>query len=404
MADNKAYDLYQGDLNAELSEDDGKWVEAAKARAENIDLANNEELPSLFWDSKIDDPENPDVLAMEALMDELTAEERADNYKNRGNDCMKMPKNKYYVRNAVTFYTRALAEECGNKILESACLSNRAQAHILLGNNRKAFDDSWEAIQRNSDNIKAYFRGAKSGIEIKLFSEAASLCQAGLKCDPTNKDLQKLEEKAKAGIKKQWEEAKKLKQVKREAQMMFDALKQRGVQMGTDIYGSEGVKPVVDEEGNVLWQVIFLYPETMQSDVIQAASEESTLDDHLHAMFDPEVAPPLEWDSRREYTRDRLELYYQESAAPVLSDTALMQFLLRGTAADEGTSEVEGAQNWGSIKPRWVKVDTSKTLLEIIAQEGHVLPAHPIFHVVSIGTEFHKLFLSGMWDPKRAVQ
>eukprot|EP00959_Pyramimonas_sp_CCMP1952_P209614 4385603-Pyramimonas_sp.AAC.1 len=139
MAGNKEYDLYQGDVNAELTEDDGKWVEAAKTRAENIDLAKNEELPSLFWDSKIDDPENPDLLAMEALMDELTPEERAENYKNRGNDCMKMPKNKYYVRNAVTYYTRALAEDCGNKILESICLSNRAQAHILLGECRIAY-------------------------------------------------------------------------------------------------------------------------------------------------------------------------------------------------------------------------------------------------------------------------
>eukprot|EP00959_Pyramimonas_sp_CCMP1952_P413583 8666096-Pyramimonas_sp.AAC.1 len=49
----------------------------------------------------------------------------------------------------------------------------------------------------------------------------------------------------------------------------------------------------------------------MQSDVIQAASEESTLQDHLRAMFDPETAPPLEWDTKREYTRDRLEVYYQ---------------------------------------------------------------------------------------------
>eukprot|EP00976_Prorocentrum_cordatum_P059355 1175456-Prorocentrum_minimum.AAC.2 len=124
-------------------------------------------------------------------------------------------------------------------------------------------------MQNAGAATQAYFRGAKSGIEIKLFSEAVSLCQTGLKCDPTNKDLPKLEEKvcqrtlpcsvptnpaqrpshpgctygsAKAGIKKQWEEAKKIKQVKREAQMMFDALKQRGVQMGTDIYNSGGVK------------------------------------------------------------------------------------------------------------------------------------------------------------------
>eukprot|EP00959_Pyramimonas_sp_CCMP1952_P412316 8640239-Pyramimonas_sp.AAC.1 len=50
-------------------------------------------------------------------------------------------------------------------------------------------------MQNAGAATQAYFRGAKSGIEIKLFSEAVSLCQTGLKCDPTNKDLPKLEEK-----------------------------------------------------------------------------------------------------------------------------------------------------------------------------------------------------------------
>ncbi len=35
-------------------------------------------------------------------------------------------------------------------------------------------------------------------------------------------------------------------------------------------------------------------------------------------MFGPE-APPLDWDSQREYSRDRIEVYYLSHAATPLS-------------------------------------------------------------------------------------
>jgi predicted metal-binding transcription factor (methanogenesis marker protein 9) len=114
-------------------EDHARVSEAARARMENVDLNKDADLPSLFWDTKIDDPDNADMAAMAALMDELTPKERAENYKNRGNACMAHGKNKYYLRNAEAFYTRALAEACEDKELDSICLSNRAQANILLG-------------------------------------------------------------------------------------------------------------------------------------------------------------------------------------------------------------------------------------------------------------------------------
>jgi hypothetical protein len=43
-------------------------------------------------------------------------------------------------------------------------------------------------------------------------------------------------------VQKQWEDLKQMKQVKREMKQLFDALKQRGVQMGLDTYGSGGIK------------------------------------------------------------------------------------------------------------------------------------------------------------------
>jgi hypothetical protein len=53
---------------------------------------------------------------------------------NRGNECIKRAKgNKYYLKHAYDYYTKALGENGGDDKLDAVCLSNRAQAHLLLG-------------------------------------------------------------------------------------------------------------------------------------------------------------------------------------------------------------------------------------------------------------------------------
>lgn len=43
---------------------------------------NNQDLPSLFWDTMPEKPEeHPDYIAMQALAEESTPEERAENFK-----------------------------------------------------------------------------------------------------------------------------------------------------------------------------------------------------------------------------------------------------------------------------------------------------------------------------------
>ena len=77
-------------------------------------------------------------------------------------------------------------------------------------------------------------------------------------------------------------------------------------------------KPYVDEAGLVHWPLLFVYPETMQMDAVEDASEGDTLADHLDAMFSDD-APPLPWDSEHAYTRNNIEAYYLSHAARPLS-------------------------------------------------------------------------------------
>ena len=74
----------------------------------------------------------------------------------------------------------------------------------------------------------------------------------------------------------------------------------------------------MDEAGSVHWPLLFVYPETMQMDAVEDASEGDTLADHLDAMFADE-APPLQWDSEHAYTRNNIEAHYLSYAARPLS-------------------------------------------------------------------------------------
>lgn len=73
-------------------------------------------------------------------------------------------------------------------------------------------------------------------------------------------------------------------------------------------------KPEVDADGLVHWPVMFVYPETMQTDAVEDFLEADSLQLHLDVMFAPD-APPLHWDEERHYTRNRVELYYLSHAA-----------------------------------------------------------------------------------------
>ena len=84
---------------------------------------------------------------------------------------------------------------------------------------------------------------------------------------------------------------------------------------------------MVDADGLVHWPVMFVYPETMQTDAVEDFLEADSLQQHLDVMFAPD-APTLPWDEERHYTRNRLELYYLSHAAKPMHLDQLTEVLL----------------------------------------------------------------------------
>jgi tetratricopeptide (TPR) repeat protein len=60
---------------------------------------------------------------------------------------------KHYAE-AIDCYTRSINQNIRDPQHNSVCYANRAHVNLLLGNNRRAYEDAEEAIKLNQTNIK----------------------------------------------------------------------------------------------------------------------------------------------------------------------------------------------------------------------------------------------------------
>ncbi|KAK9833531.1 hypothetical protein WJX81_002203 [Elliptochloris bilobata] len=365
----------------------------------------NDDLPAAFWDAYPDNPDNPDLQAINALLEEATPEERAETYKNQGNDVLKRGtqlKKKFYLREASGLYTRGLDMRCRDAALVSALFANRAQAQLLLGNQRSALDDALAALRADDRNVKAHYRAARAATALGDFECAAAACDSGLALDPDSPDFRSLRDSAakQAAARKvssvtvdvaaEQRAAAEAAAARAPARHLAQVILNRGWRVGLPQLSVGTCKPILDADGQVHWPLMFVYPESMQTDVVEDAAESDTLADHLDAMFAPD-APPLQWDAAGEYTRARLELYYLAHAAAPLGLDELTEALHGCWPAGAADG---GPQRYGPRAARWVRVREAATLCEVLAAPDFVAPGLPVFFVVAGGTAYRDRFFA----------
>ncbi|XP_053099672.1 tetratricopeptide repeat protein 4 isoform X2 [Hemicordylus capensis] len=329
--------------------------------------------------SEIDPEQHPDLACLQSIVfdEEQTLEEQATAYKNEGNDYFK---EKDYKK-AVISYTEGLKKKCNDQELNAVLHTNRAAAQFYLGNYRSALNDAVAARKLKPNHFKAILRGALCHMELRHFAEAMIWCEEGLRINPKEKKL--LETRTKADRLKRTEERdlRKAKlQEKREGsqkEVLLKAIKDRNIKLSPlssvddsvmsaglakislDGFSSEsaiGAKVCLDENGNLTWPVLFLYPEHGQTDLISAFHEESRFIDHLMIMF--EELPP--WDVEKKYIPSELELYYE----------------------DEEKEEI-------------YQIDTQTTLLQVLQHQRYFIKAGtPTFLVLVKLAPFSKNYLS----------
>ncbi|CAN6286816.1 unnamed protein product [Urochloa humidicola] len=371
------------------------------------------------------------ALLMEPGAEPLTESEQADlagiaaikesaarEFKEQGNQFVRMGR-KHYAE-AVSCYTKAIAQMEPLSSLDAAAVAdasvlfaNRSHVNLLLGNHRRALDDAEQAIRLSPSSVKAYYRAVKAALALDLLPDAATFCRRGLEQDPANEEFKKLLSQVDAKLSEQERQRAKVAQAIAAAKDLAAVMEKRGVKLGEAAYQElTGVKkPKLDEQGVLHWPVLLLYPEVMSSDLVEDFQETDTFLPHLDVMFS-ESSPPLPWDDNHAYTRDSIELYYQGGFGKPLSKSEILRYLLEGTVdlkslpdgLLDGEDEEHGSSKSSTItsstegSSKWIKVKERETLQEVLQDKDFIIPAIPVFFVISRKSTFYKDFKVGNWS------
>ena len=391
---------------------------SAAADAESPPPAPSSTLPALFWsaengDDWMDDAhmDNPEFAALKAMLNEDPASPRelAEMHKSKGNESMKYKANPLYARYAVEHYTTGILVGCDDATLNSMLHSNRAYAALILKNYRKAHTDGVKAVEYDGTNVKGWYRAAKAALALEEFEECARLCVAGLDVESTNRDMKVLLRDAKRGVEKREAQARLDVDERARVSAYAEALRRKSIRIGPAVLGSGERWPTVDAHtGETTFWTLFVYPESMQTDVVEAVRESDALGAHLDALFDPS-APPLAWDSANAYRRESVEIYWQTNATVPYTYAQIETKMLdaagvtRRDADDDTRREIVDAEK--------TKVDSRDQFMRLIVDpqtttlgdlvknnKDFVIAGHVVLFVVAKGTAFRQQFLDGEWE------
>ncbi|CAI2181091.1 17447_t:CDS:2 [Funneliformis geosporum] len=259
---------------------------------EGGDLLKEMNTVPLFM-TEMPEEESDTLAALQTLIYDGPPEEVAENFKNQGNECFKVGKSQY--KDAIEYYTKALDTKCKDDKIIEACLTNRAAVNLELENFRKVLTDCSKALKLNSQNIKAYYRSAKALYALDKIEEAIDCCEHGLAVQSNNKALQD-------------EKGRNIKMIRTSK---TKALIEKSVRLDK-------------ETNNLIWPVIFSYPEYKESDFIESFNEEETFLKHLEVMFERHVP----WDKEKKYKAFQLSIYF-EYTLPTIGDTLPTTKLLK---------------------------------------------------------------------------
>lgn len=292
--------------------------------------------------------------------------------------------------------------------MRATLLSNRAQAHLVLGNDRRALSDALGATASDPKMTKAHFRAARAALRLREWRACESAIRAGTESvvdeDKASKGVLADFEALSLSLAKSESEALSAEKARLESEALARApslslarllVEQRKWRIGYPqlSVGAARNKPwAVD--GVVHWPLVFVYPESGATDAVEVASELEPISAHLDSMFgsfdDGESStsssssgvPPLPWDEAGAYrNRKDIELYYLSHATePLPNLEALVDVFHRGWP--EGLKAVP-PQRHGPRAAKAVKVDERKTLGEILSRGDFVVPGIPAFFVVS---------------------
>jgi len=262
--------------------------------------------------------------------DENTPDELAKNYKEDGNFNFKCKKYRF----AVASYTQGLLAKAEDALINTQLYTNRAASQYHLGNYRSSLIDCEKAIALVPSHMKAILRGCQCCFALKQYSNCQIWCDKGLKIDPKNEEIIKIRSESVRLYKEQERNERKRKaaQKKKEAAeaKVLDKVKSFNikVEQKKDTLSLEDMEPchpaalqkplhLHSETGELVFPVLFLYPEFGETDFIEEWSQSETIMQHIEVMFGDDAERPP-WDSQNRYRPENLVVYLESDDCKLL--------------------------------------------------------------------------------------
>lgn len=254
--------------------------------------------------------------------DENSPDELAKNYKEDGNFNFKCKKYRF----AIASYTEGLKAKSPDVEVNTQLLTNRAAAQFHIGNYRSSLLDCKAALLVTDTHMKAILRGAQCLFQLKHHTECQTWCDRGLKIDSSQAELLKIRTDS-ARIQKELDRdtrrrAAAEKKKKQEENQILEVIRQRGINVQKKIgdtltlsdlepcHPAAVQKRVHLDSGELVWPVLFLYPEIGETDFIEEFRESEKFEQHVDIMFGAAAERPP-WDQQSRYTPNSLVIYFE---------------------------------------------------------------------------------------------
>jgi len=234
------------------------------------------------------------------------------NYKEDGNQNFKLKKYRW----AIDAYTHGINQQCEDNLLNSILYNNRASAHYNLQNYRSALRDALTALKFNRDNDKAKLRVAQCYFKLLRFEDCIKFCKSlDSKCDK----IKELEDESQKEIEKKRRDERKLKAKEKkeeeERARIVKAVQSRRIKFRGSLFdsfhpASKSYHVYLNQFNQLVWPVLFIYPEYGQTDFIEEFLEDDRFIDHIRVMFGSKDNRP-HWDVENKYLPNNVRLAYK---------------------------------------------------------------------------------------------
>ncbi|RWS16435.1 tetratricopeptide repeat containing cytosolic Fe-S cluster assembly factor-like protein [Dinothrombium tinctorium] len=327
--------------------------------------------------------------------------ELALNYKEDGNQNFKHRKYRW----AIDSYSEGIKQNCDDNSLNSQLYANRAACHFHLKNYRSSLNDCLKALEYNPSNGKAILRAAESYFALLKYKECIEFCRIHKQHFSA---LEELEKKAFNEQKVLERDIRKKEAEERKVRIFKDkieaAVKSRGIAFKGSLFDSNhpaatGKHVIISESGDLIWPVLFVYPEYGQTDFIESFNENDTFISHLEVMFGDEDNAP-NWDKYKKYKPNSIKIAYatndSEKMVSVNPKSKLKDVLSLKTF--ECVKPVKSENVVGIHTKKKVEV----SLGDCLACSGCITSAETVLIAKQSHKELHKVLSENKVDPEKS--